>query len=418
MSFASLYAAISGLSSFTRAMTVIGNNISNVNTVGFKASRISFGELLNQNFAGVVGRYQIGRGVRVSTVQRIFDQGSFMSTNSVTDLAIDGNGFFVVSDGISNYYTRAGQFVLSKEGKLMNNLGYVVQGYELNAEEDIIQNILTDIDLSNVITDPKATSEVEVFVNLNSEEEAVAAPFDPDDPSTFHFTTTATVYDSQGNEHYITFFFTKVGDNTWDWNTTVDGSYAPTNPNGTLTFTTEGRLDTETPATFTLNFGGGVGAQDITFDFGDSITTDGGDGTGTTQFAGLSETDDVNQDGYAAGKLMNIQISPDGKIRGLFTNGQYKNLYQIALARFRSPWGLLSIGGNLFEESEQSGEPLIGVSGTSGLGRVFSNSLEFSNVDLAREFVEMIRTQQAFQANSRVITTTDQLLQEVINLKR
>ena len=307
MSISSLYTGITGLIGYSQAMSVIGNNIANVNTVGFKGSRTDFSDILSHSVGGVSGQFQVGRGVRISAVERQFSQSAFESTNSGTDLAINGEGFFVVkgSDGV-NYYTRAGQFHMDEQGKLVNDKGYILQGYLLDSDGNVINNVTQDIDLSTISSEPKASTSVELNLNLDSE--AVGKDptlFDANDPSTYNYSTTLNVYDSLGNSHALSVYLIKdnTATNTWTWTTGLTDTAA--NPiQGTLSFTTSGLLDTESAGAFTINFDPpNVADQTITFDFGDSITTDGGAGTGTTQYSGASTTLFLAQDGYPAGGL-------------------------------------------------------------------------------------------------------------------
>ena len=422
MSISSLYTGITGLIGYSQAMSVIGNNIANVNTVGFKESRMDFSDILSHSVGGVSGQFQVGRGVRISAVERQFSQSAFESTNSGSDLAINGEGFFIVkgSDGV-NYYTRAGQFHTDELGKLVNDQGYVLQGYLLDSDGNIINNVTQDIDLSTVSSEPRATTGVDLHLNLDSESTGKdPALFDANDPSTYNYSTTLNVYDSLGNAHALSVYLIKdsAATNAWTWATGLTDTGG--NPiQGTLGFTTSGLLDTESAGVFTVNFDSpNVADQTITFDFGDSITTDGGAGTGTTQYSGTSTTLFLSQDGYPAGDLSSIQIDTNGVIGGWFDNGQTKSLYQLGLGRFISPWGLDSVGNNLFIETLNSGAVITGPPKTAGFGDIQSNSLELSNVDLSQQFVEMIRVQHAFSANSRIITTADSMLQEVMNLKR
>ncbi len=425
MSLSSLYTGISGLDAYSQAMSVIGNNIANVNTVGFKASRISFEDILSQSLVGATGQFQIGRGVQVGSVQRLFSQSTFQTTSSATDLAIDGDGFFIVSRDGTTLYTRAGQFYLDEQGILVNHRGYALQGWMLD-DQGSITSTLQDINLSNISSAPRATSRVVINVNLDVNEAILANPFDVTDPvNTSSYMTPITVYDATGNGHLVNVYFRKQDNDTWEWHALLDGAEleggTPGNQEvaaGSLDFT-DGKLQTETFTTpFSVQFFGTSGAQGIDFDFGSSIDEGGTGLDGSTEFAGGSTTKFLSQDGYTQGNLISIQIDNEGVVSGVFSNGQSRQVYQVALARFTSPWGLTSIGGNLFAETTHSGPPIVGEAGSSGLGQINSNSLELSNVDLATEFVEMIKTQQAFQANSRIITTTDQMLQEIVNLKR
>jgi flagellar hook protein FlgE len=425
MSTTSFYTAISGLRAYGQAMGVISNNIANVNTIGFKGSRTAFEDMLSQQMTGTSGQSQVGRGVRVAAVHRLFDQATFETTGSGTDLAIDGNGFFIVTKAGLREYTRAGQFYLDEDGLLINHQQYVLQGWGLD-EDGNIDSTLQDINLSSITSAPEATDNVEMHLNLDANATTLGpGTFDVLDPlNTSNYSNSLTVYDALGNWHLATFYYTKADTDSWEWNLVLQGGEVVGQPNdfvaasGTLDFT-DGRMQTETiTAPFGWQFNGTTAAQTMDFEFGESIDEGGSGLDGTSQFAGESLTKFLSQDGYARGDLVSIQIDQDGLLSGMFNNGHSRAVYQLALARFTSPWGLSSTGKTMFVETAISGPPIIGEPGTTGLGSVNSNTLEMSNVDLATEFVEMIKTQQAFQANSRVITTTDQLLQEVVNLKR
>ena len=430
----SLYTGISGLTVYGNAMSVIGNNIANINTVGFKAARVSFGDLYNMALTNsAVGQLQVGRGVKMSSIDQLFTQGSMENTGSPTDMAIQGDGFFVVSDGTGMYYTRAGHFIFDKDGRLVNSDGYTVQGWQINPTTGQAAGALSDLTFTTTAVPARATQSSLLAVNLDSNATADpgGAAFDPTSSTTAmdtsNYSTSYAVYDSLGNSHVVNVYFRKTGAGVWSWYGCVDGSeitggtpgQLEIEAQGTLTFDTSGGLDDHTTTASDFDFVGAAQDQTITFDFGTSITGEGGSGLdGTTQFAGDSTTYILTQDGYASGILQGLIVDDEGIIVGTFSNGQTENLAQIALARFPSPWGLEGVGNNLYVESNDSGQALINTPGTSGLGTIASNSLEMSNVDLASEFVDMIRMQQAFTANSKVITTTDQMLAEVVNLKR
>ncbi len=433
----SLYTGISGLSVYGNAMSVIGNNIANVNTVGFKGSRVTFADLYQTALTNsAVGQFQIGRGVKMSSIDRLFAQGSLETTGSVTDMAIEGDGFFILSDGSGTLYTRAGQFIFDKDGRMVNPDGFAVQGWTLNPTTGLPVGALGDLAFTSSAVPARATQNSIVAVNLDSN--ATANPggpaFDPTDTitadGTSNYSTSLAVYDSLGNSHMVTIYFRNTAAGAWDWYACVDeneitvaertpGTQLEIEAQGTLTFTTNGELDLETVVATDFDFMGATQNQAIAFDFGTSITGESGTGLdGTTQFAGGSSTYTMTQDGYASGILQSLIVDDEGIVTGLFSNGQTQNLGQIALARFASPWGLKAVGGNLFIESNTSGQPIINRPGASGLGSIATNSLEMSNVDLAKEFVDMIRMQQAFTANSKIITTTDQMLAELVNLRR
>lgn len=429
----SLYTGVSGMGANGVSLSVIGDNIANLNTIGFKASRIAFGDVLSQTITGIAGSSQVGRGVLVSGVSPLFTQGSFETTTNALDMAVDGDGFFIVSDGGARYYTRAGQFSIDKKGNIVNPDGLVLQGYLADASGTITGTV-GDLQISTKQSPANMTTQVDIAVNLDSTAAVPASAFTldsngdgvNDDPANYNFSTTITVYDSQGGSHQITLYFVKTGDNAWDVHYVHDD---PANPGqlidaGTqaLTFDSNGALvddNSGTPVDF--NFGTAViSPQSITFNYGTGTgETPAGTGLdGATQFASDFAVINLTQDGYSAGALKNIIISEDGVITGVFTNGQTRPIGQVALARFVAPTGLTKLGRNLYAESFDSGQPIVGSPETSGLGRVLSHTLELSNVDLAEEFVKMISAQRGFQANSRIITTTDDLLQEMINLKR
>lgn len=430
----SLYTAVSGISANGTALTVIGDNIANINTVGFKGSRVSFGDILSQTLSG--GSSQIGRGVLLSDVSALFSQGSFQTSASVLDLAIDGEGLFIVKEGGgAKYYTRAGQFSLDKNGFVVNPEGLFLQGYLADATGKITGTV-SDLQLGTTQSPPNLTKSSKIAVNLDATAVVPADPFtldgngdgNDDDPANFNSSTTITVYDSQGGAHTVTLYFEKTGDNAW----TVH--YVHDNPDTTslnklveagsqtLTFDTNGALvDDGSGTAIDFDFGASVTTpQPITFDYGTGTgeTPPGTGLDGTTQFASQFSVLSIGQDGYSAGSLKTVTISENGIITGIFSNGQTRVLAQIAIARFVSPTGLLKLGRNLFSETFESGQPIVGNPTSSGLGRVLSNTLELSNVDLAEEFIKMISAQRGFQANSRMVTTVDDLMQELVNLKR
>jgi flagellar hook protein FlgE len=425
----SLFTAISGLSANGTSLSVIGDNIANMNTVGFKGSRVSFADVL----AGEAGSSQVGRGVLISNISPLFTQGSFETTSNALDLSVDGDGFFIVNDGSARYYTRAGQFSLDKDGNIVNPDNLVLQGYSADAAGNITGEI-GNLTVATSQSPPNTTSNVEMAVNLDGGAAVPGAAFTldgngdgtSDDPANYNFSTTTTVYDSQGGDHQVTLYFVKTADNAWDVHYVHKDPADPTllvdAGTQSLTFDTNGALiDDGSGTAISFDFGSTVTTpQDITFNYGTGTgETPAGNGLdGTTQFASDFAVINLSQDGYPAGSLKNLVISEDGVITGVFTNGQSRAIGQVALARFIAPTELTKLGRNLYAESFDSGQSIVGTASTSGLGRVLSNTLELSNVDLAEEFVKMISAQRGFQANSRMITTTDEMLQELVNLKR
>lgn len=685
-----MYSAVSGIQANGNEISVIGDNIANSNTVGFKGARISFENIMSASL-GASSSNQVGRGVLTGKITPIFTQSSFDSTSNATDLAIDGDGFFIVKneDGRS-FFTRAGDFIFSKSGKLVNTNGLKVQGYAIDPLTNQSAGELSDIDVTKISSSSKSTSKISFGLNLNSEAESkyvikhevndkivvdnseyvidagtytgealaskltsllsskdievdynkqtgkftfknngaanvtlnvtnqnftignvlgfeikdtngddtlttaddisipandyvtsnttpiltlkqiritpdnnklifeengtkftatiptgtysldeyldttknkivtefgekvaaalnsaeksdgtggsvqntysvsydketgkftieisggttpvkfnwndpessastvlgfvhdikgientpavvdslkeitvpgkitsMFAPISMYDNSNSNYSSSINIYDSLGNQHTLTFYFNKVSDNLWEWHATLssdqlegaapdyqgnpqtyevgNGGYLRFNPNGSLKEAT-GLSD------FYANFSGGAQSlQNISLNFGSSTSAGGTGLDGITQFASDSSTFSENQDGYPAGSLSGFQVSPDGTISGVYTNGEIIGLAKIALAKFKSPWELFSEGKNLYSQTVGSGEPIIGYASTGGRGKILSNALERSNVDIAEEFVKMITAQRAYQANARIITTADQLLVEVVNLKR
>lgn len=573
----SLFAGVSGLNANGTALSVIGNNIANLSTVGFKGSKATFADLISSSISGGSGSVQTGIGVALTSVQGNFSQGSLATSSNVLDLAIDGNGFFMVRDAQNaTFYSRAGLFRLDRNNNVVDPTGFKLQGFLADATGTITGTI-GDVALPSTTASPRATTTAFVAANLNSAtvptgvrgnivasaasttttaagntsfninlngdgvqtitvangltgsglatvvQNAVRAlvPNDPfkaaayagftasvnasdiftfasgltgttnnsttgtgtvvvtanggdtlasnlnmlaptsttgtdfqlsDPPATSNFSTSMTVFDSLGNSHLLTTYFTKVGDNSWNYNTVapasdvVTANYDPSNVDaslgivrvgsGTLTFGTDGTLDREStvirydtgtaagtsgtvPGELQIDFNGATPDQLLAMNFGSSVTTDGGSGLdGTTQFGSTSALVQQTQDGFAAGSLQAFSVDGNGIINGRFSNGQLRALAQVVLARFPDPIGLTRTGKNTFAQSGNSGQPVTGTPDSAGLGRVLSNSLELSNVDLGESFIDMIAAQRGFQANSRVITTSDEILQELVNLKR
>jgi flagellar hook protein FlgE len=413
----SLYTAVSGLDANGTSLSVIGDNIANMNTIGYKASDISFGDILSQSITGS-GTSQIGRGVQVSSVSPSFTQGSFQTSANGLDMAIEGDGFFMVKSGGAQFYTRAGQFSLDKDGNVVNPAGLIMQGYLADAAGNVT-GTTGDLQIANSQSQARASTVADVSLNLDATAAVPAAAFTlgvpANTPANFNSSTTVSVYDTQGGTHPVTAYFVKTGANAWAVHYVQQN---PANPSllidggtQTLAFDVNGQL-TAAAAGAAPSFNFGLGAQTVTFDYGF------GTNSATSQYASGFSVIKQSQDGYASGSLKSVTVSDAGVLTGVFTNGQTRAIGQVALSRFSAPTKLTKMGGNLYAESFDSGQPIVGAAGTSGLGRVLSNSLELSNVDLATEFVKMITAQRGFEANSKVITTTDQMLQLLVNLKQ
>ncbi|HWM88595.1 MAG TPA: flagellar hook protein FlgE [Kofleriaceae bacterium] len=421
-----LYIGISGLTAHGSAISVVGDNIANVSTVGFKASRAGFADVMG----GMVGSSRLGAGVRMEGAQLGFSQGVLQQTGAVLDLAVRGDGFFVVSgnhDGIpATYYTRDGRFGLDNDGYVINSEGLRLQGYGFTPA-GVQGTQLGDMQLGSMQSAPLASTRVDMRLNLDSASVPPAAFLPADPNNTSNFATSTTVYDSLGNAHRVDLYFRHGGGGQWDWHALVDGAEltggipgdATEIATGSLTFNTNGALDIEAPGLSSANFLNATQGQAITFDFGDAITTDLGTGmAGTTQFAGASTVNAATQDGFGAGALVDVVVAENGVIEGLFSNGQRREVARVALATFAAQDKLERAGSQLFRESTASGSALVDAAATGARGSVSSGTIEASNVDLTNELVTLISFQRAFQANVKTVQTADEMLAEVANLKR
>jgi len=424
-----LYTGVAGLQSHGTALGVVGDNIANVNTTGYKAESVVFADVLGHS---LLATDVPGSGSKVTGISRIFSQGSFITTESPTDLAINGNGFFVVNGNLggwnSNFYTRAGQFALDNSGALVNPDGLILQGYLANGSGDV-SNQLTDLRIANTILPPEATTNVDISANLDASATVPTAAWNFADPAfdpglASNFSTAITVYDSLGESHRMDVYFAKASPNTWSWYALVDagdvggtpGEYSQVG-DGTLAFTSDGFLDDDASAPFTVAFDGAT-PQDIQMDFGTSLAELGTGMDGVTQYAASSIIRSQEQNGYGTGELNGVGVQDDGGVMAIYSNGEQRIVGQVALATFEAEGELARAGGNLWSETQGSGAARIGGAAEGSAGSITSNALEQSNVDLAAEFVDLIAYQRGFQANSRTITTADQLYQEIVNLKR
>ena len=425
-----LYSGLTGINANGTNLGIIGDNLANVNTVGFKSSRAVFGDLLAHIAPCNYSQAQMGAGTHLMDIEQNFNQGSMKATTSALDLAIQGRGFFVVSgqyNGVDSlFYTRAGNFKLDSEGYLVTTAGLRVQGYPANTAGSLL-NTIGDLRLSGLNLAPKSTGNLELFGAFDPHE--TVQVFDPANPgSTATFLSEISVYDSLGQGHRLQVYVNRTGANAWEWHIMAQSDeLAAPGPNpleevfqGTLTFDAEGRLDTEAQVAGGVDFLNATPGQVITVDFGDSITTDGGTGSlGSTQTSeGVSYINSNAQDGFPTGILSTIKVDSSGSLVGGFSNGMTRLLGRIALGSFPSDRGLARAGDSLWKETQYSGEAAVGQANQHGRGSILNNTLEQSNVDMSNEFVGMILSQRAFQASSRSITTSDQLMNEVINMKR
>jgi flagellar hook protein FlgE len=514
----SLFAGISGLTASSKQMDVVGNNIANVNTIGFKAGKIHFGDILSQSLTGgSTSEMQVGRGVSVNAIATQFGNGSFETTENALDLAIDGDGFFTVQDTDgAEYYTRAGSFHLDNDGDLVDVNGYTVQGYNLTSSTP---TTLADINLSNIHSAPDATTTISVGTNLDSATATGAT-----------FNASQTVYDSLGAVHSLKLTFQKTeGTGYWGFKGYLDDTAATAQSYSGMKFDTDGALEyvysaavtggategadlmyttagdgtaaitinnqgqlyKDTTAEIVLTRAGtdswtvtsnggyanmsltygtagdddevavdldGAGGADITFALSDTwangdtieftiaqtevaaadvaltmpsitgatigtagvITWDlaGSTAETVTNYASTSVVKTLVHDGYSSGSLKSLSVAADGTISGFFTNGQTSEIAQLILNDFANPYGLKRMGDNLFATTVESGDPVPNVAGSGGMGDISPNSLEMSNTDIATEFISMITAQRAYRANAKVVTVTDAMLSELMNIKR
>lgn len=402
----SLSTSVTGLSAFSQEISVISNNVANSETNAYKSSSVSFSDVLSQSLSQSSGS-SLGAGVAVTDVGESWTQGSITSTENTTDLAINGSGFFVVTDSSTGttYYTRNGEFSFDDDGTLVNSSGMAVQGYEV--DEDGNLGSLTDITVSYDASPANATTEISTSVNLDAEAEVGDT-----------YESSVTVYDSLGNEHSVTITYTKSATNEWGYAITCDDGTVGGTSTGTLTFNASGALvsGSDDP-TFTIT--GLTGADDM------SISWDIADQTGVgtyatngsiTQYSLDSAFYDSSQDGYASGELSSISIDSSGLVTGTYSNGAVVDLYQVALADFNNYEGLVQVSGGLYSASSDSGEAILGIPGTSRFGSIASESLESSNVDLSTELASLITAQRAYQACSKVFTACDEILETLIRM--
>ncbi len=451
----SLYSGVSGLKNHNVRMNVVGNNIANVNTYGFKYSRVSFQDLLYQTLSGAasptedkggVNPKQSGLGVKTASIDKIFSEGSIQNTGVNTDLAIQGEGFFVMKKGEEQFYTRAGKFEIDKNNTLVDPAnGLKVQGWM--AQTDIQGNSHIDSSSSTGdITIPiygktpaRATSEAVLKCNLQSTTQISVVDWTPKERMENTVRTSINIHDSEGEIHQLGLEFEKTAQNQWRATVSLADAQDPVtldlagqagaasagaNNQITLNFDQLGNIigvsdaggNTSNQGKLTATLRANIpGAEPliIDLDLGEVSKYNG-----ITQFSSKSSTKLVSQNGYSMGYLESFEIDNSGIVTGSFSNGRKTQLAQVALAVFTNPGGLNSVGSTMFAKSNNSGMALIGDPDNGGRGQIQAGSLEMSNVDLAEQFTDMIVTQRGFQANSRTITTADQMIQELLTLKR
>lgn len=399
--------AISGLRAAQNDLNVIGNNIANVNTTGFKESRAEFQDVYAVSNTSGSGN-NIGQGVNTARVAQQFDQGNITFTDNGLDLAITGEGFFVLDDNGESVYARDGAFGIDRDGFVVNANNQTLSAYSVDATGQVT-GALTPLQISTANTSPSATTEVIIGTNLDSQASVpVTTPFDPADNTSFNNTTATTIYDSLGGSHLMQVYFVKnAAPNTWDTYTLVNGTQVD-GPDP-LTFNTDGSLATPAGGLVTVPaFTAAAGTAPI------NLTIDHAQ---TTQFGAPFGVNLFTQNGFTTGNLAGLDIDSEGFIFARYTNGQSEIQGQVALANFRNPQGLQPISNNNWAQTFASGGPLIGAPGSASLGLVQSGALEDSNVDLSEQLVNLIIAQRNFQANTEVISTADRVTQSVINIR-
>jgi flagellar hook protein FlgE len=409
----SLFTGVTGLTGNAEAMGVIGDNISNVNTVGFKGSKAVFSDIFSTILSNGSTTSQLGRGSQLQGTIQEFSQGSFEASSNALDLAIDGSGFFVVSPptNTGNFYTRAGQFRLNDDGFVLAITGEILQGQKIT--NGIVSSTVSDIDLAGVQSSPQASTTFNLGANLDASASAATT-----------FNSPVTLFNSVGSQVIASIQFTKVANaNSWTYAISTSEGAVTSGASGSVAFDNSGQLSlvggtAAADETIVIDYSSSAtqaATQTLTWDLVDTAGTTNGKLTG---FSATSNNNSLVQDGFTTGTLVGLTTNSDGIISGLFNNGQSSSLFQVTMGDFLAPSGLIRQGQNLFAASSESGQVILGTAQTGGFGSIVGQSLELSNVDLAEQFVTMIQTQQAFQASARIITTTDDLLTEAVNLVR
>jgi flagellar hook protein FlgE len=419
--------ALSGLDAASTDLEVTGHNVANASTIGFKQSRAEFADIYANSITDVSSSVP-GRGVQVTRVAQQFSQGSTEFTSNNLDMAINGEGFYIMeNDSGERAYTRAGAFSVDRDGNVVDHTGSRLQIFpRIGTSGDLFDTGSTvDLNLPVVSGTPQPTTNIDATLNLSASETVPTVTLDPTaptftfppDPLSYNHSTATTVYDSLGTAHTATMFYAKVADNEWNAFTFVDGNNVTVggNPFADIQFDTSGALSLSTGDVDAFgnvlidDFNAGGGADDIsglTFDY-----------SSTTQFGSGFAVNELSQDGFTSGRLSGVEVDDTGVVFARFTNGQAEPLGKIALARFSNNQGLRQIGDTSWAESFSSGDVQIGEAGTGSFGLIQSGALENSNVDLAKQLVNLITAQRNFQANAQVITTSDAITQTVINIR-
>ncbi len=400
---------LSGLAVASKNLDAIGNNIANASTVGYKAARAEFADVYASSLAGSSAT-AVGIGAKLVAVRQQFTQGSIVTTANPLDLAINGAGFFRLTNNGTISYSRNGQFSLDASGFLVSNSGARLTGYAADVNGQVIASTPGDLRVSLTNLAPRATTTATVGMNLDSRDTAPAAAFNISNPASYNASTAMTAFDSQGNSHTVTLYFRKTAANTWQVYGAGDGAVL----NGgvaltTLNFNSAGVLPADATANISMPLTNGATsplAFPITFP-----------ATGTTQFGVNFAVNQLSQDGFTTGRLAGFSIGDDGTVIGRYSNGQTRAQGQVVLADFVNAQGLVSLGNNEWAESAMSGQSLVAAPGAGTLGSLQSGALEEANVDMTEELVKMITAQRVYQANAQTIKTQDQVLQTLVNLR-
>lgn len=400
---------LSGLNAAAKNLDVVGNNVANSSTVGFKQSQAQFADVYANSLTGAGGS-SVGIGVKLAQVAQQFTQGNVTSTNNPLDLAINGGGFFRMENSGEVTYQRNGQFQLDRAGFIVNPTGARLTGFAAGPGGTLLAGAPTPLSIDTADLAPQITSTLDAVLNLDSGSAVPAtAPFDLTNPATFNSSTAVAVYDSLGNEQTLQTFYVKTANpGEWQVYAASDGTQVGAGAIATLNFNTNGALTTAMPlaAVAIPATASGATGPSVVIDF-----------SGTSQFGSPFSVNALTQNGYASGRLSGFNIDADGMILGRYSNGESALLGQVVLANFANPNGLQQLGNNMWAETSASGNPLVGVPSTGSLGVLQSSAVEDSNVDLTAELVNLITAQRVYQANAQTIKAQDAVLQTLVNLR-
>jgi len=400
--------ALSGLGAASSDLDVIGNNIANANTVGFKQGSAQFADMYASSMATAVSN-QIGIGTRLAEVQQQFSQGTITTTNQALDVAINGNGFYQLSNNGSIVYSRNGVFHLDNNGNIVNSSGLQLMGYAADSSGVVNSASTVPLTVPTANIAPTATKTITAAFNLNSQDDVkAAADFDPTNGNTYNASTSVDAYDSVGGTQKVSVYFTKSGTNSWEAFAGYGDPVSQKTDLGPVTFDSSGNLTSGKTFSFTIPDGASATAgatQTLTLDL-----------SGTTQYGAKSGLTNLHQDGNSTGELTGFTVGTDGMLTGNYSNGETKALGQIAIANFNNQNGLQNLGGNVYAQTAASGAAQVSVPGSTNHGTLQGGAVENSNVDLTSELVNLITAQRNYQANAQTIKTQQTVDQTLINL--